>query len=374
MNKIVSILILGILLIFSIESFAQSDQSSWSVGFFGLTYPRFQKSVVKPENSNFGYNVFLQRNFTGNIALRLKGSYLSMKGRIPGNMFSYTDDNPVKNNTEIMRSNIAVLDLNFLYKFFPLAFASPYLGAGVGGTLISPSYPADITDAPSKTKTAAELNLFIGSEWSLKASWKLVTEIGYHASGGYLDGLKNSGNTGTFPESYLTASANVEYYFGIPDNFDAGKSYSGLRGLTFPTINPNIKGFSIKPLEISNDKTAEVYPYTKNGLSTIIIYFKLNQSKVQPEFHPILNVVAAVLKSKPGVNLEIRGYTDSIGSKKYNNLLSTRRAESVLQYLVKQGINTNRLSTKGFGEENAAASNKTAEGNTKNRRVNFLVK
>lgn len=374
MNRIVVILTLGITLMFAAENSAQTNYSSWSAGLIGLTYSRLQKSVVKPGNANFGYNIFLQRNFSSNTTLRLKGSYLSMQGGIPGNMFSYNDGNPVKANTENMRANLVALDLDFMYKFFPESFASPYLGAGIGGTLISPFYPADIANVPTNTKVASELNLFIGSEWNLIAPWKLITEIGYHASEGYPDGLNNSGITGTFPESYIAFSAGVEFYFGIPDNFGTEKSYSGLRRLTVRSINPNLKEFTWKPVEINNDKYAEVYPFSKNGLSSIVVYFKSNKSKVQPEFYSILNIVAEVLRTEPGINLEVQGYSDDIGSDTYNNLLSKRRAESVRKYLVEQGVAMNRLTIKGYGKTMPATTNKTDIGRAENRRVKFLIK
>ena len=373
MNRIVLILTLGIMLIFASENSAQTNCSSWSVGLIGLTYPRLEKSVVKPGNGNFGYNIFLQRNFSSNIGLKLKGSYLSMRGGIPGNMFNYTDDNPVKVNTENMRANLVTLDLDFMYKFFPESFASPYLGAGVGGTLISPSYPSDISKVPTKTKIASEFNLLIGSEWNIIAPWKLVTEIGYHASGGYLDGITNSGNTGTFPESYITVSAGLELYFGIPDNFVAGKSYTGLKGLESLSINPNLK-LTKKPVEINNNKSAKVFPFSKNDLSSIVIYFNFNKSKVQPEYDSILNTIAEVLKTEPDFNLEIQGYTDSVGSTSYNNILSKKRAESVEEYLVEQDIALSRLTIKGYGKTMPAATNKTDIGRAKNRRVKFLIK
>ena len=67
------------------------------------------------------------------------------------------------------------------------------------------------------------------------------------------------------------------------------------------------------------------------------------------------------------------GHTDSVGSDKYNDRLSQRRADSVKAYLVSKGIEPNRIYTEGKGEKQPVASNKTKEGRAKNRRVEIEV-
>jgi OOP family OmpA-OmpF porin len=76
------------------------------------------------------------------------------------------------------------------------------------------------------------------------------------------------------------------------------------------------------------------------------------------------------------INLEVIiavGHTDSVGSEAYNQKLSVRRAEAVKAYLVTKGVEKNRIYTEGKGEKQPVASNKTAEGRTKNRRVEIEV-
>ena len=77
-----------------------------------------------------------------------------------------------------------------------------------------------------------------------------------------------------------------------------------------------------------------------------------------------------------GIALEVViavGHTDSVGSDKYNDRLSQRRADSVKAYLVSKGIEPNRIYTEGKGEKQPVASNKTKEGRAKNRRVEIEV-
>jgi outer membrane protein OmpA-like peptidoglycan-associated protein len=78
-----------------------------------------------------------------------------------------------------------------------------------------------------------------------------------------------------------------------------------------------------------------------------------------------------VLDDNPDLNIEIRGYTDSIGEEDYNIQLSQRRAESVMAYLISRGIDPVRLTAKGYGSANPVASNDTPQGRAKNRRVEF---
>jgi OOP family OmpA-OmpF porin len=70
--------------------------------------------------------------------------------------------------------------------------------------------------------------------------------------------------------------------------------------------------------------------------------------------------------------IEVRGHTDSTGSKQHNHVLSQRRAESVMRYLKENGA-TNTMTAKGYGEELPIASNATREGRQQNRRVSLRI-
>ncbi len=99
------------------------------------------------------------------------------------------------------------------------------------------------------------------------------------------------------------------------------------------------------------------------------VAFDINSDKIKPEAFPMLNNGASILKKNPEMKVEIDGHTDSMGSAEYNMKLSERRAEAVKKYFVDQGIDPNRLTTKGFGLTKPAASNKTRAGRAQNRRV-----
>ena len=83
----------------------------------------------------------------------------------------------------------------------------------------------------------------------------------------------------------------------------------------------------------------------------------------------ILDAVVAIMKDNPSLRIEIQGHTDNKGTAAYNQGLSERRAKAAMDYIVKKGIDKGRLTAKGFGFSNPAASNDTPEGRAENRRV-----
>ena len=103
------------------------------------------------------------------------------------------------------------------------------------------------------------------------------------------------------------------------------------------------------------------------------VLFDFDKAVIKPEGKSKLDDISSKTK---GANLEVViaiGHADSVGSDAYNQRLSVRRAESVKAYLVSKGIEPNRVYTEGKGEKQPVASNKTAEGRAKNRRVEIEV-
>jgi outer membrane protein OmpA-like peptidoglycan-associated protein len=72
--------------------------------------------------------------------------------------------------------------------------------------------------------------------------------------------------------------------------------------------------------------------------------------------------------------VEVRGHTDSTGDEAHNLKLSERRADAVVEYMIKNGISPEQISARGFGETRPVDSNDTAEGRARNRRTEFVFK
>jgi len=104
------------------------------------------------------------------------------------------------------------------------------------------------------------------------------------------------------------------------------------------------------------------------------IRFETGKAVIDPDSAGLLDrLIEAVLRC-PTSQIEIAGYTDSDGDKEANLALSTRRAQSVADYLIKAGIPKERISAVGFGSERPVASNDTEEGKAQNRRIEFVVR
>jgi outer membrane protein OmpA-like peptidoglycan-associated protein len=103
------------------------------------------------------------------------------------------------------------------------------------------------------------------------------------------------------------------------------------------------------------------------------IFFNTGSYSILPASEPELNSLAKALQNNPAMKIEIRGYTDNVGSAGLNQELSENRAKAVFTYLTEKGIAADRLSYKGFGEEHPLADNATEEGRRQNRRTEFVI-
>ncbi len=113
-------------------------------------------------------------------------------------------------------------------------------------------------------------------------------------------------------------------------------------------------------------------PAPKGDIRLQGVTFATNSATLNSESDTVLDTTAASLKPYPNVQIEVRGYTDSVGSDAYNVKLSQARAESVMQYLQSHGV-TNSMTAKGFGKADPIDSNSTKEGRLANRRVTLHV-
>ena len=121
--------------------------------------------------------------------------------------------------------------------------------------------------------------------------------------------------------------------------------------------------------EVSDDTMKKLNDYGKT------ILFNSGKASFQKQTIPVLQAMTAILKDYPTAKFSLEGRTDSTGADALNQKLSEERAAAVKNFLVENGIDASRLSSKGFGESMPVDSNKTAKGKANNRRVEVkLVK
>lgn len=123
--------------------------------------------------------------------------------------------------------------------------------------------------------------------------------------------------------------------------------------------------------------TARGTPVDERGCPVIPdlagVHFEYNKADITPRGQGILDEAVRILQQNTHVGINIVGHTDDRGSEQYNQGLSERRANAVRDYLRARGISGSRMTTSGQGESNPVASNDTADGRARNRRVDITA-
>lgn len=103
------------------------------------------------------------------------------------------------------------------------------------------------------------------------------------------------------------------------------------------------------------------------------ILYDFDKATLRPESAAGLEKLTTLMKDNPSLDVRIFSYTDAKGTDAYNNNLSQQRAQSVVDYLVRNGVDRGRLSAQGKGETNPVGDNKTDDGRQENRRTTFQI-
>jgi OOP family OmpA-OmpF porin len=346
-------------------SFAQLAQDSWSLTIGG-TYPRFVNHALSyATNLNYGGFIGIQRNFTEHIGLRFEPKVVSMELAY-GTPSAFSRTLSFSGNFDI------------LYYLVPKESVSPYISFGAAPTfyILSNQLNKTLKD----NYFIYQLNASVGLEWTIENDWKLKTEFQYVTVwDGKFDGSDNTINGGILGgeyNSYFTIDIGIVYYFSKGELSKPDQPYAGLRAeqpekIDYDRIENIIKKYI--PKEIIKQVVVEKAVEKPDRWVLVGVNFEFNSAKLTPESYPILFYAVQSLVQNPDMNIEIQGYTDNIGSEKFNIQLSEKRAMAVKDYLVARGIKSDRLKTAGYGEANPVADNKTAEGRTLNRRIEFKI-
>ena len=136
-----------------------------------------------------------------------------------------------------------------------------------------------------------------------------------------------------------------------------------------PVVVPEPAPVEVAAAEPEPYNACDVFEGVLDGVN-----FHNDSAKLTEAATQVLDGVATTLSQCDSVPVSISAHTDSIGSESYNQGLSSRRADSVLEYLGSRGIETTRMSAEAFGETQPIDTNDTAEGRSRNRRVELIAR
>ena len=165
---------------------------------------------------------------------------------------------------------------------------------------------------------------------------------------------------------------NGEYLIVLPvgTNYNYFAEKSGYYSVSNSIDLSNEKEYGVKEVNI---RLVSVKSLEDRSIKLNNIYFDFDKYDLKPESSTELDRVYKFLSDNPEIKIEISAYTDSKGSDEYNIDLSQKRAQSVVNYLIARGIDSNRLIAKGYGKADPVADNETEEGRALNRRVEMKV-
>jgi OOP family OmpA-OmpF porin len=262
------------------------------------------------------------------------------------------------------------LGFNVIGNFLPDSLFSPYVIGGLGylrADVGTPDFgglpPADSTASNATATGGLGLKIRFGdSPWSLRAEWRVR-----HAF--------DSDNSLTDQ----VGSLGIQYNFG-----GSGAQVMAAAAEPEPDTGP---GVVAAPADsdgdgVPNDRdqcpgTPAGVRVDANGCEVVKlrnVYFGFDSAVLLATARSMLGESASILKRHPDLQVEIVGFADSRGPESYNMKLSERRAEAVRNYLEQAGVDSSRLTSRGYGEGHEGASDMSANGLAQSRRVELRVK
>ena len=177
-------------------------------------------------------------------------------------------------------------------------------------------------------------------------------------------------NTGEIYASVFSNSATGKFLLSLP----AGKNYGisvDAEGYLFHSENfdlPQGDGFNMvnKDIALKNIKVG-------NNIALKNVFFDTGKWNIKSDSYAELDRLVDLLADISSLKIEISGHTDNVGSESFNQLLSQRRADAVVNYLIGKGVDKNRLHAEGYGQTKPVSLNDTEEGRASNRRTEFKI-
>lgn len=280
--------------------------------------------VVVTEDSDTSFDVFA--GYHWNDYLAFEGFYADMG---TAEVSTQPSTSPFPGTTFTAGElDYSAFGLSAVLKYPLFEKLSPYFKLGYS------SYKAKGSDLGTRIDEDNSSGLHLGAGVEYAFSDNVAARLGYNS----ID-----------KDDAAYYGASLVYYFGSADT-EVEEEFEEI--VAVPTPSPAQKLFNL-----SKD-----------------IFFVTDKADLTPSSRLVLDNVITVLNEHPKVNIAISAFTDNRGSAAYNVGLSDRRAKSAASYLTSKGLPATRIvSAKGFGESRPIASNDTAEGRAKNRRVEIRV-
>jgi OmpA-OmpF porin, OOP family len=183
-------------------------------------------------------------------------------------------------------------------------------------------------------------------------------------------------------------------YETLPDGKEAGNAVSNATDGSFKIVLPYDKNYLIRATAdhfFAQSENLDLDSLIKAGYKEIHkdlylvpieigqivrlnnVFFDFDKWDLRPESFVELDRVVKLLNENPAIEIEMSAHTDSRGSDDYNFKLSDNRARSVMEYIISKGIAASRITSQGYGETKAVATNDTDDGRQLNRRVEFKI-
>lgn len=195
-------------------------------------------------------------------------------------------------------------------------------------------------------------------------------EVGYASSdpitGEYLIHLPSGGNYGYYAEKpgYIGESEHVD----LREYADSHEEYV-LDIVLYPIVQPvEVEAEEAIEIPVIAEIVAPPIEIRMNNL-----FFAFNKADLQPESYMEMKRWIKMLNENEHVHLQISGHADNVGEDAYNQKLSERRAQAVVDYMVDNGVGAERLMAEGFGESQPVSTNDTEQGRQQNRRVQVRI-
>lgn len=176
-------------------------------------------------------------------------------------------------------------------------------------------------------------------------------------------GVKNYLNENFF------VKAGVDALYGLDHGNTEWQAGVGV-GLNFGGAAPVVAQAEPAPAPAPAPEPA---PEVQSVRVELDVKFDFDRDTIRPEYRQDIQSLAEFMKTYPSVTTTVEGHTDSVGTDAYNKDLSERRANSVREALIAEGVESSRVNAAGHGEANPIADNSTADGRAMNRRVEAEV-